>query len=352
MKSTGLASFLRPGTDHYIRVLRLKPFLAEPLSVLEAGYPDPGTQRIVLDASHEGYAYTRDWLTATDRLKAETSASIVFAQTNPQFAVDAAGCGHIFSSFHHHAWRLLEQVRRHGHAEAGRANLDRTPERAVLCMNNTPRIHRVLALKMLRDNLPADSFRGTLVMLASPKISNATQTIEREAAVWNLDVPLDDLLGGILGWADTGTDRNMVNLVDSIDTHLYEDTFFSLVTETEMRRPDMRRYTEKSLKPLLMGHPVVILGNMSVVRQLEELGFDLLRDEIDHSYDDEPHPIRRFEMAMQSALDLARLSLAERKAFLSRNKARLAGNIAVIESALMERYRARWTAELQSPPRE
>ena len=346
MNATGLLSFLRPGTDHYIRLMRLQPFLAEPLSVIAAGYPD-GTERIVLDASHEGYACSRDWLAATDRLKAETGAGIVFAQTNPQFAIDAAGSGHTFSSFHHHAWRLLEQVKRHGHAEAGRANLDRTPERAVLCMNNTPRIHRVLALKTLRDNLPAGSFRGTLVMLASPKISNATQTIEREAAAWKLDVPLDALLDDILGWADTGTDRNMVNLVDSIDTHLYADTFFSLVTETEMRRPDMRRYTEKSLKPLVMGHPVVILGNMSVVRQLEELGFDLLRDEIDHSYDDEPHPIRRFEMVMQSALGLARMPLADRKEFLARNRARLAGNIAVLEGELMDRYTARWSAELR-----
>lgn len=86
----------------------------------------------------------------------------------------------------------------------------------------------------------------------------------------------------------------------------YDDSWFSVVTETEMLdRPC--RITEKPLKPILNFHPFLMFGNPGALAIIRELGFVTFPELFDESYDDECNPRRRFEMAFEELQRLCRM---------------------------------------------
>ncbi len=104
----------------------------------------------------------------------------------------------------------------------------------------------------------------------------------------------------------------------------YDDSWFSVATETEMMdRPC--RITEKPLKPLLNFHPLIVFGNPGALALIRELGFVTFPELFDESYDEECDPRRRFEMAFaqvrrlclmdESGLARAVEALSEKVAF-------------------------------------
>ena len=90
----------------------------------------------------------------------------------------------------------------------------------------------------------------------------------------------------------------------------YQQSWFSVVTETEMLdRP--ARITEKALKPLLNGHPFIVFGNPGSLALIKALGFATFPELVDESYDEEPDPPRRFELAFAQLRRLCGLDEAE-----------------------------------------
>ena len=90
----------------------------------------------------------------------------------------------------------------------------------------------------------------------------------------------------------------------------YADTWFSVITETEMReRP--QRITEKPLKALLNFHPLMVLGNFGSLGLLREYGFESYPGMFDEAYDQEPDPRRRFELVYREVERLCALDEAE-----------------------------------------
>lgn len=76
----------------------------------------------------------------------------------------------------------------------------------------------------------------------------------------------------------------------------YDDSWFSAVTETEMReRPT--RITEKPFAALVNFHPLVIFGNPQALAELRGLGYRTFGEAIDESYDEIDDPGRRFAAA-------------------------------------------------------
>jgi hypothetical protein len=76
----------------------------------------------------------------------------------------------------------------------------------------------------------------------------------------------------------------------------YDDSWFSVVTETEMR-PRPTRITEKILKPLVNFQPLIVFGNPGSLKMVREYGFETFDNVIDESYDEELDPRRRFDHA-------------------------------------------------------
>ncbi|MDP4026000.1 hypothetical protein Q8W71_25545 [Methylobacterium sp. NEAU 140] len=67
--------------------------------------------------------------------------------------------------------------------------------------------------------------------------------------------------------------------------YIYADSYFSIVTETEVSGGDMVRITEKVIKPLAMYHPIIIIGNPYSLQLLKGLGFKTFDGFFDETYD-------------------------------------------------------------------
>jgi len=69
-----------------------------------------------------------------------------------------------------------------------------------------------------------------------------------------------------------------------IKENLYQDTYFSIVTETVFEYPYSFR-TEKIWKPIAIGHPWIAVANAGFYRDLHNLGFKTFGHLIDESFD-------------------------------------------------------------------
>ena len=98
-----------------------------------------------------------------------------------------------------------------------------------------------------------------------------------------------------------------------IKTEPYIDTYFSLVSETVFDYPYSFR-TEKLWKPIMCGHPFVIMANAGYYKDLHNIGFLTFPDLIDESFDTIDDHSKRAEAIAQSVKQLCESDL---KSFLS-----------------------------------
>jgi hypothetical protein len=85
----------------------------------------------------------------------------------------------------------------------------------------------------------------------------------------------------------------------------YSDSFFTIVTETEM---NSRRISEKPLKSLVNFQPSIILGNPGSVAFTHSIGFQSFDGYFDEAYDHEADAAKRFEMVAAECLRLCAMS--------------------------------------------
>ena len=64
----------------------------------------------------------------------------------------------------------------------------------------------------------------------------------------------------------------------------YDDTVFSFVTETSIDN-NVLFLTEKIYKPIMYGHPFVVLGNPGTLEYLQSKGYQTFPELFDESYD-------------------------------------------------------------------
>jgi hypothetical protein len=184
----------------------------------------------------------------------------------------------------------------------------------ILCLNATPRLHRIITLLMLikvglidKEQKPFNtaircpfvSFPGFSYSKTGGLTAEATK---QELTKMGLDDRLEDLEWLLsvspLKVDDLAEEGNQ--LATKIILKHYVDTHLSVVNETGTDN-SARRLTEKSLKPLALGHPFVIIGHLKSVELARELGFSTMDHIIDHGYDSQPDPLQRTAMAVQSA---------------------------------------------------
>jgi len=131
---------------------------------------------------------------------------------------------------------------------------------------------------------------------------------------------LDEILLG--GGAGSRTGDGRPKFTDDADLPEYGDSWFSVITETEMHRVPTR-ITEKPFKPIANFHPFMVLGNPGALGFLRRLGFQTFAGLFDEAYDDEPDPRRRFELIYSQFAALCRL-----------DEATLAGRVAEVSEAV------------------
>lgn len=201
----------------------------------------------------------------------------------------------------------------------------RTRQRRFVSLNRTARHNKLLVLlQLLDDGLFRDGYVsfGGFGLKGTTKLPSLAD-LEREVP-WAADLlpRLEASLPALAAYGPVlfgdGEPQAGATRADALD--IYQDSWVSLVTETEMRAR-VTRVTEKVLKPLLNAHPFVVFGNPGSLGLIRELGFQTFAPAIDESYDEDLDPRRRFDLAYREAArliraddqDLARLeaSLAE-----------------------------------------
>ena len=85
----------------------------------------------------------------------------------------------------------------------------------------------------------------------------------------------------------------------------------SIVTESEMSSTGQLRLTEKTFKPLAMGHPILLCGNKGSLKRLREQGFRTFAPFVDESYDDIEDGPSRIHRVHAEMLRLSALSNGE-----------------------------------------
>ena len=278
---------------------------------------------VVFDASLEGVAHKPDITAALHEVIAQLGATprqCVYVtqdrQYDAQYRAHCASLGAAPVSVLAHdywIWDALSYYEANGedvfrqrlqafHTRGARR------QRKFVSLNRTPRPAKVVfLLRLLADGLWDQgfiSFGGFRQESGGPGKDRPTPEQLRRALPG-----FDDLIDELAPWIDRlhaygrvlfGIERHAWKRIEltqasmAVDLAEYADSWFTVVTETEMRaRPS--RITEKVLKPLVNFHPLLVFGNPGALAMIRGYGFATFDDVFDESYDDEWDPRRRFE---------------------------------------------------------
>jgi hypothetical protein len=106
------------------------------------------------------------------------------------------------------------------------------------------------------------------------------------------------------------------NHFDTSPPWLYEKTFFSLVSESQVVE-DTLFLSEKIWKAIANRHPFILVGSYKTLDYLHKEGFKTFDGWIDESYDKEKHPYKRISKIMREVKKLCSMSKSEMNKFLS-----------------------------------
>jgi hypothetical protein len=110
---------------------------------------------------------------------------------------------------------------------------------------------------------------------------------------------------------------NQVQVGSGLD-HFYEDSYFSIVNETNYFK-EMGEgifLSEKIFKPVLKLHPFILASRPNSLVKFRELGYKSFSPYIDETYDTEEDDSRRLLMILEETKRLVNLSEAELETFL------------------------------------
>ena len=320
-----------------------------------------GRLTLVLDMSNEGQSCERHFIDTLHNTLSQRGiplAACVFISQNRRFAEDYhrdfGDAMHVLTHDYYirrfaglqakHSNSLYQSQRIAAHI----ANRAIPRERVFLCMNFTPREHRIATLSYLFAHDLIDSGHVSFAGFDTVKMSIGSPQLPTG---WDADGMLARGLerlsarGPMILDLDAADNTNVPEFVVG-DDHFYDGSCFSLVTESEVAPPSLQRITEKVIKPLVMFHPVVIVGNWRSLALLRELGFRSFGPWIDERYDEIEDPAQRFGAAMAEVARLVALSPEERAKIYDALSPVLMHNYVVGTSLLDRWYRMAVEPEL------
>jgi hypothetical protein len=171
-----------------------------------------------------------------------------------------------------------------------------------LFLNGTPRLHRLQMLRRLSTLLNQSLYSWT----SQEQNCENIQLLPPE-----YELPLFSNNLSRIG-------NQKINVLHKLFNHgfggihavpkQYIDTYFSLVTETVFDHPLSFR-TEKIWKPIIMGHPFVVVANSGFYQDLKNMGFKTFGNVIDESFDQIHDGDQRLERIAQVVEDLCQQDL-------------------------------------------
>ena len=181
---------------------------------------------------------------------------------------------------------VFEMIHMHRHFKASGFNFldsiekyeNKQKEKKFLNLNNTMRPHRrALLFYLKKNNLLHEGFVSSLEWR-----NTGMDTVCKNT--FNYHYNFDDS-----DYEDFLKINDTIITVDSLgnqasDEKLYSNSYYSLVTETQTSKESLF-ITEKTYKPILMGHPFMILGCPTTLSYLKSKGYYTFPELFDESYD-------------------------------------------------------------------
>lgn len=96
-----------------------------------------------------------------------------------------------------------------------------------------------------------------------------------------------------------------------VTKQLYENTYFSLVSETFFFDNDAVFFTEKTFKPIAFKHPFILISSPLQLDSLRELGYKTFHPFINESYDTELDDTKRLKLILKEVERLVNLTQNE-----------------------------------------
>lgn len=171
-----------------------------------------------------------------------------------------------------------------------------------LSFNNRPAVHRLILVGWLKREGHLNQGWVSLLGGAASQRENFAARSERDLTE-RFAAFKDDYDIGRQLWSGGGLAIPLEQAGAATSPELplapFEQSYFSIVTESEMSTGGIRRFTEKSVKALLCGHPMIVLGNAFTLRDLRSMGFKTFHDYWNEDYDAVASPAERLSMALQ-----------------------------------------------------
>lgn len=206
---------------------------------------------------------------------------------------------------------------------------DKKYDKKFLCFNRRWRGHRTVLVRLLHA---MDLLKHGHVSLGKADDNRSWEHVcyrdisymqGCEEAVKLLDSVGEEMINSFPDLYLDTTDliTNRAQLVPDTN-YLYEDTYFSVVTETfffKGERPeDYGRFiSEKTFKPVAMQHPFIIVSTPHFLIKFRELGYKSFSPWIDESYDEENDDALRMMKIVREIERLSNLSDSEQTEFLA-----------------------------------
>jgi hypothetical protein len=186
-------------------------------------------------------------------------------------------------------------------------------DKLLLCLNATPRLPRVLTVAALRHHQLMDesivSFPGMQYVKSGASIDEVLSFLKANPSLEYLRPSIDAVARMPQIKVDDFQEQGNA-LVEKIDPVVYERTFFSLVTESDLGHGQIQRVTEKTAKSFCMGHPTLVVGNAHSAECMTGYGFRDWSDVLNRSADTMENPATRFELIFDEVLrQIARIKV-------------------------------------------
>lgn len=184
-------------------------------------------------------------------------------------------------------------------------NFDRTFEKVLLSLNNRAAWPRqALYQFMLKFDLMDRCYFSYLMQdrfdINDRKTVYSTQNATIGKRWYNLDLDMEQAYQKL----PYKIDNFIHNDWGPGNIDYYEKSFCSFVNETYIDENYNVFFTEKSMKPLAYGHPMLLFSSAGALAELKKLGFETYSSIFDESYDSVEVPQLRFEQLLNQVFDL------------------------------------------------
>jgi len=180
-------------------------------------------------------------------------------------------------------------------------------KKQFICLNNAHRPHRLALYAFLHRTRIIDntyfSFRVNVPRKGGKETNSKALLAENFSKACNqfsaskrdLELLSSQASELSLSVDDLSDVKSTPQLIWRIPYQAVSDSLFNIVTESNFSDGNYSRFTEKTIKPLLVGRPFIIVGSPHTLSNLRDLGFATFREVVNEDYDSISDPAERLQ---------------------------------------------------------